>query len=132
MIIEVFKYTERVINMIRPRNLLFMAIGRSVTWSMSFTTKSIFIDGVAPRAKMNQQRSRRFRSAQEAKQKEEARKEAVAMWEGRLTLHVSFKILTKLCKRWVKQYLTTRRTKLLGTRMLLLQEHHLWTCLPAR
>jgi 5'-3' exoribonuclease 2 len=31
---------------------------------------------------MNQQRSRRFRSAQEAKEKEEARKEAVAMWEG--------------------------------------------------
>jgi 5'-3' exoribonuclease 2 len=31
---------------------------------------------------MNQQRSRRFRSAQEAKEKEEARKESVALWEG--------------------------------------------------
>lgn len=31
---------------------------------------------------MNQQRSRRFRAAQEAKEKEEARKEAVIMWEG--------------------------------------------------
>lgn len=31
---------------------------------------------------MNQQRSRRFRAAQEAKDKENARKEAVAMWEG--------------------------------------------------
>jgi 5'-3' exoribonuclease 2 len=31
---------------------------------------------------MNQQRSRRFRSAQEAKEKEEARKEALALWEG--------------------------------------------------
>jgi len=25
--IEVFKYTERVVNMVRPRKLLFMAIG---------------------------------------------------------------------------------------------------------
>jgi len=27
MMVEVFKYTERVINMVRPRKLLFMAIG---------------------------------------------------------------------------------------------------------
>jgi 5'-3' exonuclease len=37
---------------------------------------------------MNQQRSRRFRSAQEAKEKEQARKEAVAMFECAYTIHV--------------------------------------------
>jgi 5'-3' exonuclease len=73
MMVEVFKYTERVVNMARPRKLLFMAI-----------------DGVAPRAKMNQQRSRRFRAAQEAKVKEEERLEAIAEWEG---WHASAKFL---------------------------------------
>jgi 5'-3' exonuclease len=28
MMLEVFKYTERVVNMVRPRKLLFMAIGK--------------------------------------------------------------------------------------------------------
>ena len=26
--VEIFKYTERVVNMVRPRKLLFMAIGK--------------------------------------------------------------------------------------------------------
>ncbi|KAK7205804.1 exoribonuclease 2 [Myxozyma melibiosi] len=49
MFLEIFKYTDRVVNMARPRKVLMIAV-----------------DGVAPRAKMNQQRSRRFKSAREA------------------------------------------------------------------
>ena len=67
MIEDIFEYMDVIVSMVRPRRLLFMAI-----------------DGVAPRAKMNQQRSRRFKSIREAEERRKLDELLVAEMENQM------------------------------------------------
>ena len=92
MFLDIFKYTDRVLMMARPRKVLMIAV-----------------DGVAPRAKMNQQRARRFRAAKDAELK--AKQLEIEVQERELRGEIINDAI---------------KGKNNGILMLLLQELHLW------
>ncbi|KAL4110434.1 hypothetical protein PRIC1_002125 [Phytophthora ramorum] len=81
---RVMAYVDRLVAAVRPRRVLYLAI-----------------DGVAPRAKMNQQRARRFRAAQEAEQRVEVEKEALEYMSA-----MGHKVPSKQEKPWDSNVIT--------------------------
>jgi 5'-3' exoribonuclease 2 len=75
---NIFNYIDKIVNIVRPQKILYLAI-----------------DGVAPRAKMNQQRSRRFRAAQESAKMMEKKR---SLYEAFVKKGITSKNLEKFIK----------------------------------
>ncbi len=75
---NIFVYLDKVIGIVNPQKLIYFAIG---FYLLSYYVINL-LDGVAPRAKMNQQRGRRFRSAQERDEQKEKAKELIEEWKS--------------------------------------------------
>ena len=61
----IFEYIDDIMTVVKPRKVLFMAV-----------------DGVAPRAKMNQQRSRRYRTALEREETADREASIIKKWRS--------------------------------------------------
>jgi len=64
---NIFAYTDKIVKIVKPQKVLYLAI-----------------DGVAPRAKLNQQRSRRFRTARDAEEQRLRESEIKANWKDQI------------------------------------------------